>query len=182
MQGLRHQLFAGPRLTQYQHSGICWRHLFNDTTDLQHTGATGYNTGQWCFILLTTETTVFVFQLIEAIGPIDDQLEHVGVNRFIKKIVGAHCNRLRRVFAIIITSNNNNLGMRSGEQNFFQQGKAYRRSVLIRGQTEIQGNNRRLMLLQDLQRSVTVTGNLDIVSLETPAQLGLQPGIIFNNQ
>ena len=182
MQGFRHQLFTGPRLAQHQHSGICWCHLFNGTTDLQHAGATGNNTFQWCITLLAAETTVFFFQLINAIGPVNDQLEHIGINWLIEKVVGAHRNRARRVFAIVITGNNNDLGMRSLVQNLFQQGKAYRGAIRIRRQTEVQGNNRRLMLSQDLQRSVAVTGNLDIVTLETPAQLGLQPGIIFNNQ
>jgi hypothetical protein len=39
-----------------------------------------------------------------------------------------------------------------------------------------------MVLLQDLESSLAVTRNFYIVILETPAQLGLQPKIIFNNQ
>jgi hypothetical protein len=66
-------------------------------------------------------------------------------------------------------------------QNLFQQGKTYRGAVLIRRQSKIQGYNRGLMLSQDIQRGLFVTGNLDVIAFETPAKLGLQPGIIFNN-
>ena len=72
--------------------------------------------------------------------------------------------------------------MRGNVQDLLQQGKTYRGAILVRRQTKIQGDNRWFMLPQNLQRRFAVTGNFYIIILETPAQLGLQPGIIFNNQ
>ena len=83
---------------------------------------------------------------------------------------------------VIVAGHHDDLAMGGLEENFFQQSEPFSGAVGVRRQPEVQGHDGGLMALHLGERSCPVTRNQDIVVLETPAQLGLQSRVIFNDQ
>ena len=121
MQRLGHQLLTGTRLAQDQHRGIRRRDLFHRAADLQHAGTASDHPFKRRLELLRTEAPVFFLKFINAVGPIDDQLKHVGIDRLVEKIVGTHGHGAGGMLAVIIAGDDDDLGMRRLLQDIFQQ-------------------------------------------------------------
>ena len=182
MQRTGQQLLSGSGLAQHQHRSVRGGDLLDGAADLQHAVAAGNHTLQRRLGTLGAEAPVFLFQFVDAVGTIDDQLQHVGINRLVEEVVGAHGHRAGGIFAFVVTGNHNDLGMRCIQQDIFQQRKAFRGAIGIRRQAKIERDDRRLMLLHFRDRVFPVARDHDIIAFKTPAQLGLQAGIILNDQ
>ena len=86
------------------------------------------------------------------------------------------------MFTVIITGDDNHLGVRGGLQDIFQYCETLTGSVCVWRQTEVKGNNRWLVLRKCGERLFPVSGDFYFIVFKAPAKLRLQPRVIFNHE
>jgi len=86
------------------------------------------------------------------------------------------------MFPVVVAGYHDDLAVGGFEEDLLEQCEALAGTIGIRRQPQVEGNNRQLFLPHLAKCRIPLTGDHYLVVLEAPAQLGLQPGVVFNNQ
>ena len=78
---------------------------------------------------------IFVFQLVETVGTIDDKTQQVGVDRLVEEIIGAQADRVQGVLAVAVAGNDDDLGGGRGIEYGFEERKPFAGAVRYQAAT-----------------------------------------------
>ena len=137
---------------------------------------------QWRCALITQQALVFLLQLIDLIGAIDDELQGLRFYRLLIKIIGSQAHRLDGVFLVTVAGHDDYLGRGRRGERFFERREPFGNALGIGRQTEILQYDRRFEAPQLRQRRFTILGDQHLVVLEAPAQLALQSRVILDDE
>jgi hypothetical protein len=178
----RQHFLAGAGLAQQQHGGVGRGDFFHGAADLQHGFAAGQQALQRGMALACGQLAVFGFERLDVQGALDHQFEDVGLERLLEEIVGAEADRLDRVAAVEVAGDDDDLGQRRQREDLLQRGEALGGAVGVGRQAEVEQHHRRFVAAQLGDRVVAVGGDDDLVVVEAPFELLLQPEVVFHQQ
>jgi hypothetical protein len=138
--------------------------------------------GQWRIRLDLQHAPVVLLHRMQEQGALYHQAQHVGVERLLLKIVGAHADRAQYIGAVLVTGQDNDLGVRRRAQDVAQQRQTLARAVRIGRQAQVHGHHGWLMAAQLRQRRFAPLGQQHLIVVQSPAQLLLQPRIVLHYQ
>ena len=144
--------------------------------------ARGHDAVQRRVPALLEQATVFGFQRCDIEGSRHDESQRVCVDRLLVKIVGAEPDRLDGIVLIAVTGDDDDLRGRRKPQDVLHGGKALTDAVRIRRQSEVLQNDGGFVAAERVDGAGTIFGKNDLVVLEAPFELALQPGIVFDDK
>ena len=125
---------------------------------------------------------VFDFQRMDMQGAGNHQRQHVGLEGFLEKVVGAEMDRFYRIAAIEVAGDDDDLGGRRERQDLLQRRQAFGGAVDVGRQAEVEQHHRGFVAAQLGDGAVAVGRDDQFVIGEAPLQLLLQSGIVFDQQ
>ncbi len=183
MQRARQHLLAGARFAQQQDGGHRRRHPFDQPAELEHARIAREQAIERRVTGLTRpQLPVLAFEIGQAKGPVDHGAEQFRFERLGKEVGGAERHGLQGIVAVVLPGKDDDLGRGREREDFLQGGKPFACAVGIRRQPEIQRRHRRFVAPQRSQCLFPVRGEHDLIAVERPAQLLLQPRIVFDHQ
>jgi hypothetical protein len=84
------------------------------------------------------------------VSPLYRQTKHLDLERLGKEIIGAESNGAQRVGAIVLTGQDDDLGVRCQRQDLFEQLETFGDGIRVWRQAEIHRHDRRLIATHQL--------------------------------
>ncbi len=131
---------------------------------------------------MAQQALVFLLELVDLVGAIDDELQDIGVYRLLVEIVSPEANGLHGIVLVTMARHDNDLRRRGKPEDLLQRGKAFRDALRIRRQAKVLQDHRRLVPAQLGKCGFAVLGYQHFVILKAPAQLALQPPVVLHHQ
>ncbi len=173
---------AGAALAQQQHGGVGRRHLLDGAADLDHRLADRDDALERHQPLALHQRAVLFLEAVDLEGALHEQAQHVGVHGLLVEIVGAHAHGLDGVLLVELAGDHDDLGAGGQPQDLEQGGEALRDALGVRRQAEVLQHHRRLVAAQGRQRARPVGRGNDLVIVEAPLELLLQPRVVLDDQ
>src|SRR5690606_36912388 len=111
-----------------------------------------------------------------------DQIECVGFNRFLVKIVSAHGDCAQRIVVIRFTGHDNDFAVGGNAQNILDALEAFIHTIFIGRKSQVLDNHLGLMQTQCAYGVLAVLGENTFVFIKVPTQLALQSAVVFDDQ
>ena len=182
MQRLGQQLFTRAAFAQQQGSGIGRRHFLHHAAHFQHLVAGGHDAVERRHTLLLQQALIFLLELAHLVGAVHDQLQRLGFDGLLVKVVGPQTDCPQRVLLVAVASDHDHLGVGRERQGLLERLEALFDAFRVGGQPQVLQHHGRLMPPQLRERRFPILGDQHFVILEAPAQLTLQPRIVFHHQ
>jgi hypothetical protein len=115
-------------------------------------------------------------------GAPDYQAERFDIDRLLIEVIGPLGDRLERAFARAVARGNDHLGVGLELHDRVEHGKAFAGSVRIGRKTKIERHDRRFLRTQRGNRAGAVADDGHLEVGPGPFELGLQPGIVLDDQ
>ena len=131
---------------------------------------------------LVLQTTILKLELGNIEGAIDKQLEHVGVDGFFVKVVGALRDGGQCVFLVTVAGDDDYFCIRCKFEYLAKCLQALFDTFGFGRQSQVLQHDRGFVATQLDDRGFTVLCCVDIVILETPLELAQQPGVVFDDE
>jgi hypothetical protein len=128
------------------------------------------------------QPAIFLLDVVQAGSPADGYRQQIGVDRLLVEIIGAHGDSAHCIGSVVMTGDDDHLGVRCERQHLFEQTETLGDAPRIGRQTEIQGDYRRLQPAQLGQGAIAIFGDRDIEILEAPLELTLQTRVVLYDQ
>ncbi len=132
MDGPCNHFLTGSGLTEDQGSHVGGCNFLHDPANRCHTLIAG-NDARQNVLLVVLEASVFLLQLPHLVRTLDDQIQGVGVNGLLVKIVGAHGHSAQGVGVIVVSGYHDNLCIGGDAQGFLNGRKAFFDPFFVRG-------------------------------------------------
>ena len=132
--------------------------------------------------LLGEQHAVFGFPAHGGAARGNHQRQHIGIEWFLEKVVGAQTNGLNGIAAIEIAGDDNDLGGGRERQDLLQGGQPLGRAIGIGWQAEVKQHHGGFMAAQLGDGAVAVVGDHQLIIAQAPFELLLQPGVVFHQQ
>jgi hypothetical protein len=175
-------LFARAALAQQHHRGARVGHLLDGAADAQHVGVARDQTSQCVGMAHGLQPRVFGLKLVQPERPFDREIEHLGLEGFGQKIVGAHGNGLERVGLSVLPGEHDHLGVGSRANDLLQQAETLFCSVRVGRQAQVHRDDRRCVTTQLGQCTLAIVRSCGRELVKRPFDLFLQRQIVFHDQ
>ena len=125
---------------------------------------------------------VLLFQLKQAVGALDNNIQQFGIHRLLEEQPGAQTDGTDSILPVIVTCDHNNLGAGSQTENFLECCQAFSCPARVRWQPQIQSDDVWFIATQMSNSGFPILGGNDLKSFKGPAQSFLQARVILHLQ
>ena len=184
MQAAGQQFLAGPAGTQQHHRDVGVGDAFNRPGDFDHFRRRGDQPAQHPVLIprFGGQQAVFRFDPMKLRGAANDQSQGFDINRLLVEIVGPLGDRLERRFARTMARCDNDFGVRLQRHDLVKHGKAFTGPIGIWRQAKIERHHRRFLAAEQGNRPGPVRSLKHLKVRIGPFELGLQSGVILDDQ
>ena len=182
VQGPREQFLAGAGLAEQKRRHIGWRDLLDHAADMQHALAGSDDAIEWRMAVVGEQPPVLVLEIGNVESPRDEQLQRIGIDRLLIKIVGTKPNRFDGVVLVAVAGDDDYLGTRRKAQNFLERLEALGNALGVGRQTEILQDHSGLVATKLIDSGLARIRNQNVVIGEAPFELALQTFVVLNDQ
>jgi hypothetical protein len=169
-------------LPEDQHGCGRWRDLLDHPADALHFRVEREDPRHRALRPRELQAPVLRLQLVQAVRALDGQAEHVGVERLAAEVVGPERDRAKRIGAVVLAGQHDDLRVRGELADFLQQRKPLGGVVGMRRKAEVHRHDRGLEPAQLCDRGRAIVGNDGLVGVECPAHLLLKRMVVLDDQ
>lgn len=128
------------------------------------------------------QAPVFLLQIVQAESSFDRQREQFGFEWLGEEIVGAKTDGTQGVGAVVLSGEDDHLGVRCRRQCLLEQAEAFRDRIGRRRQPEVHGDDGRIVAMNHRQGAFAIARRQRFELVQRPAHLLLQRRVVFDNE